>query len=212
MNATKTPIRETIQEDDFFFILGLVKHSNFVGGRKKSAMILMYLTGLRVSNLLFFTVRHAMQLLETGETTIPLIKRGPQRFSIRLSDQGKVLVKKYHTLFMTLMANKELSMPLFTTQVCFEKPIDRSSLDREIYIVLTKASEKIGKHIRTHSFRGTIITNYLKKTPIDVVKDRVGHKDIKTTALYKRGKLDKEQLKLVLKRLDKTMFKQKENT
>jgi len=83
MNATKAPIRETIQEDDFFFILDLVKHSNFVGGRKKSAMILMYLTGLRVSNLLFFTVRHAMQLLETGETTIPLIKRGPQRFSIR---------------------------------------------------------------------------------------------------------------------------------
>jgi len=70
------------------------------------------------------------------------------------------------------MVNKELSMPLFTTQACFEKPIDRSSLDREIYIVLTKASEKIGKHIRTHSFRGTIITNYLKKTPIDVVKDR----------------------------------------
>ena len=37
----------------------------------------------------------------------------------------------------------------------------------------------------------------------------VGHKDIKTTALYKRSKVDKDQIKSVLKNLDKTMFKQK---
>lgn len=211
-NAVKAPIRETIEEEEFFFILGLIKYNNFVGARKKSAIILMYLTGLRVSNLLVLTVRHAMQLLEQGETTIPLIKRGPQRFSIKLSDQGKALIKKFHTLFMTLMVNKETSMPLFTTQVCFEKPIDRTSLDKEINTVLTKASEKLGKHIRTHSFRATIITNYLHETPIDVVKDVVGHKDIKTTALYKRSKVDKHQIRLVLKNLDKVMFKSKEES
>lgn len=35
-NAVKAPIRETIEKDEFFFILDLVKHSNFVGGRKKA--------------------------------------------------------------------------------------------------------------------------------------------------------------------------------
>lgn len=169
-------------------------------------MILLYLTGLRVSNLRLFTVTHATQLLEKGETTIPLIKNGPPLFIIRLSYQGKVLVKKYHPLFMTLMLNKEPFMPLFTTQACFDKAINRTSLDKEINSVLTKASEKLGKHIRTHSFRATIITNYLQRTPIEVVKDVIGHNDIKTTALYKRSKLDKEQFHRVLKELDKTMF------
>ena len=169
-------------------------------------MILLYLTGLRVSHLLFFTVTHAMQLLEKGEITNPLIKKETPRFLIRLSDQGRVVVKKYHTLFMTLMLNKEPFMPLFTTQACFEKAINRSSLDKEINSVLTKGSEKLGKHIRTHLFRGTIITNYLQRTPIDVVKDVIGHKDIKTTALYKRSKLDKEQFHRLLKELDKTTF------
>ena len=93
-----------------------MKHSNFVGARKKSAMILMYLTGLRVPNLLLFTVRHAMQFLERGETTIPLIKRGPQKFLIRLSDQGRLLVKRFDTFFITLMLNKQPFMPLFTTR------------------------------------------------------------------------------------------------
>lgn len=92
-NAMQAPIRETIQEDDSFFILDSVRQIHFVGGRKKAAMILMYLTGLRVSHLLFFTVRHTMQLVKQGETSIPLIKRGVQRFSIRQSEQGKMVVK-----------------------------------------------------------------------------------------------------------------------
>ena len=65
-NAVKAPIRETLEEEEFFFILGLVKFNNFVGAVKKSGIILIYLTGLRVSNLLVLTVRHGMQLLEQG--------------------------------------------------------------------------------------------------------------------------------------------------
>lgn len=83
-----------------------------------------------------------MQLLDQGEIFIPLIKNGPQRFLIILSDQERVLLKKYHTLFITLMLNKEQSMPLFTTQASFEKPIDTNSLDKEINSILTKASER----------------------------------------------------------------------
>ena len=68
---------------------------------------------------------------------------------------------------MTLLLRKEPSMPLFTTGNPLQKPIEWTSLDKEINTVLTKGSEKVGKHIRTHSFRATIITNYRKETPID---------------------------------------------
>ena len=105
-------------------------------------------------------------------------------------------------------------MPLFTIPVvgpssfALKKPIDRTSLDKEINGKVTKASDKVGQHIRTHSCSGTIITNYLQDTPLDIVKDVVKHKDIISTALYKRSKVDKEQIKLLLKNLDKNMFKQ----
>lgn len=108
------------------------------------------------------------------------------------------------------MINKSEEMPFFTTQVCFSKPLDRSSLEKELNTILTKASDIFRKHIRTHSFRATLITNYLQKTPIDVVKDVIGHRDTKTTALYKRSKLNKEQFKHLLRELDKTMFQGKE--
>lgn len=82
-NAIKAPIRETIDEQEFLQILELVKRQSFVGARKKCGMIILYLTGIRVSNLLVFSVRHTKELLEKGETTIPLIKRGPKRFLIK---------------------------------------------------------------------------------------------------------------------------------
>lgn len=55
---------------------------------------------------------------ERGETTIPLIKWALfPRFLIRLSDQKRQLVKKFHTLFITLMLKFDPFMPLFTIPV-----------------------------------------------------------------------------------------------
>lgn len=206
-NAVKAPLRETIDENEFEKILELVKFSNFVGARKKCAMIVMYLTGVRVFNLLLFNVRSVKQLLEKEETTIPLIKKSSKRFLIKLSAKAKQFINHHYKLFYTLMINKQDDMPFFTTQVCFNKPIDRTSFEKKLNNVLTKASEIFRKHIRTHSFRATLITNYLERTPIDVVKDVIGHRDIKTPFLYKKSKLDKSQFQRVLKELDKTLFK-----
>ena len=71
-------------------------------------------------------------------------------------------------------------------QLCFSKPIEIFLLDKEINVFYSKASEKAEEHIKTHSFRGIIITNLLKETPIDNLKDVVEHKYIQRTALYKK--------------------------
>lgn len=94
-NAIKAPIRETIDEEEFKQILDLVKLKSFVWARKKCAMIIIYLTGVRVSNLLLFSIRHTKQLLEKGETTILLIKEGPQRFLLKISNKGRVFIKEH---------------------------------------------------------------------------------------------------------------------
>ncbi len=141
----------------------------------------MFVTGLRVSNLLVLTVSNIKQLIVEGTSQISLIKKGPKRFPLTLSHKGKELLKQYHKEFYLLMRDKQDNQFFFTTQVNFEKPIHRASFDNEINAILIKASEMLGKHIRSHSFRATLITNYLKETPIDVVKEIVGHKDIKST-------------------------------
>ena len=107
------------------------------------------------------------------------------------------------------MANKNRDDFLFTTQTHLLKPIDRTSFDHERHNVLIKGSHFFHKHIRTHSFRASIISNFLKSTPIDVVKEVIHHlrwckhKDIKTTLQYKRGNISEDELKKIFSNLDK---------
>lgn len=75
-NANSQKMRDSMNENEFKGILELVKPNNFVASRKKTALLLLYVTGLRVSQLLKFQIKHIQQLLDKGETTIPLIKRG----------------------------------------------------------------------------------------------------------------------------------------
>lgn len=194
VNAQKLQKRDSITEDEFFHILDSVKNDHFVPSRKKAALILLYVTGLRISNLLLLKIHHINDLFDKGSTTIPLIKRGSNKHLLSLSQKGKQIIEKYHSSFLCLMADKNRDGFLFTLKVNLEKAIDRTSFDHEINNILIKASQVFHKHIRTHSFRASIITDFLKRTPIDVVKQVMGHKDIKTTFQYKRGSISEIQL------------------
>jgi len=202
--ATKQVMRDSISSDDFQFILNSVKFTGFVPARKRAAFILLYSTGLRVSNLLALTINHIKELLDKGKTFIPLNKGGDPRHALALSPNGKKMLNQHLPDFSKLMADKEGTHPLFTTQMQLEKPINRSSFDNELNHVLKKASLALHKHIRTHSFRATLITDLLETTPIQVVKDIIGHRSIKTTVQYNRNKITEPQLHKVLSHIDKT--------
>ena len=185
--SKKVRTRDRVEESEFHSILSLIKLPGFVSARKKTALILLFFTGLRVSNLLLLTVKQVNALLISGETVISLIKGGSQRFPLILSPRGHKFLRAHSAELIKLMLDKSELDPFFTTQSCLTKSIDRTSFNKELNKVLTKASLEFGKHIRTHSFRATLITNYLDSTPIEQVQDLVGHRDIKTTAIYKRG-------------------------
>lgn len=201
-NAISQKMRDSVNENEFKSILEIIKQNHFVASRRKTALLLLYVTGLRVSNLLKFQIKHVQELLDKGETTIPLIKRGDKRHNIVLSEKSRQWLKQHSTNFTLLMFDKERDSFFFTTQNRSDKPINRSSFDHELNQILAKASDIFSKHLRTHSFRASIITDFLKSTPIDVVKEIVGHKDIGTTLQYKRGNIEKIQMKSVLKKLD----------
>lgn len=167
----------------------LVKQNGFVASRKKTALFLLYVTGLRVCNLLKLRIKHINELLDNGNTVIPLIKRGNKQHPITSSKRSHEMIKSLASNFAVLMTDKDREGFLFTTQKDLQKPINRSSFDAELNAVLVRACDLFHKHIRTHSFRATIITDYLKDNPIDVVKEIIGHRDIATTVSYKRGSI-----------------------
>lgn len=47
--------------------------------------------------------------------------------------------------------------------------------------------DHFGKNVTTHSMRITMITDLLEHTPIERVKELIGHSSIGTTEAYKRG-------------------------
>jgi len=152
--------------------------------------------------LLKFQIKHVQELLDKVITIIPLIKRTNKRHTIVLSDKSRQWLNIYSTNFTLLMFDKERDSFFFTTQNRLDKPINRSSFDHELNQILTKAEYMFSKHLRTHTFRASIITDFLKSTPTDVVKEIVGHKDIGTLLQYKRGNIEKIETKSVLKKLD----------
>lgn len=201
-DAQKLPLRDTIDLADFERILLLVRGRAGAKERRRLALALLYLTGLRVSNLLLFNVAHAMELFEKGNTRIQLIKGGEKRFPLRLSPKGRRLLLRFKQDFMKLAHNKTADAPLFTTAKDFTKPIARDNFDKELNQILTAASAQLQKHLRTHSFRATIITELLKSSPIDDVKEIIGHKSISSTLQYKRSRLQPRQMDKMLSALN----------
>lgn len=201
-NAQKQPLRDTIDLEEFERILTLVRGRAGAKERRRLALALLYLTGLRVSNLLLFNVAHAREFFEKGNTQIQLIKGGEKRFPLRLTPKGRKFLLRFKEDFIKLAGNKSADAPLFTTAKDFTKPISRDNFDKELNKILAIASGMFEKHIRTHSFRATIITQLLKSTPIDDVKEIIGHKSISSTLEYKRSRLQPRQMDKMLTALN----------
>jgi site-specific recombinase XerD len=198
--AKKKDLRQTVTPQDFEFILSLVKGRAGAKERRRLALTILYLTGLRVSNLLLFQVSHVKQLMEKGHTRITLIKGGEKRFPLHLSPKGRHILRACMPDFIKLSKEKREDQPVFSPLNNPNKSLPRVNFDKELNSILAKASEKLEKHIRTHSFRATIITDLLKSTPIDEVKDIIGHKAISSTLEYKRTRLQPSQVIKILKR------------
>lgn len=88
------------------------------------------------------------------------------------------------------VSHKPLSVRRIRSEVCLCRCPRRMSVDMP------------GKHLRTHSFRATLITELLTSTRLDQVKELIGHSDIKSTLTHKRGGLSQEQQVKVLNNLD----------
>ncbi len=72
---------------------------------------------------------------------------------------------------------------------------------------MIRASELLKKHLRTHSFRASLVTQLLNQgVPIQNVKDIVGHTRLESTLKYNRSSLHVKDIdKIISKRYHESM-------
>lgn len=112
--AKKQELRQTVSPQEFEHILSLVKGRGNATPRRCLALVLLFFTGLRVSNLLLFKVQHAADLMEKANTNIPLIKGGESKYPLRLSAKGRKMLLRFKEDFACLKQRKTADMHLFT--------------------------------------------------------------------------------------------------
>ena len=99
-SAKKQTLRDTVDLPEFEQIVTLVKERNKAKERTPFALALLYIYGLRVSNLLLFSVSNGKELFEKRNTSIQLIKRDENRFPLRLSFKGRNLLLRFKDKFV----------------------------------------------------------------------------------------------------------------
>jgi site-specific recombinase XerD len=209
-SSKKQPLRATISITEFEGILSLIKgRSAIAKARRRLALAFLFLTGLRVSNLLVFSILNVKDLFSNGRTYIQLIKGGEARHKLVLTSKGRTFLKGFFLDYETLSVNKKGSDFLFSAPKNNEIPFNMELFDRELNSILAKASTLYEKHLRTHSFRATFITDLLESVPIDDVKEIIGHRSIATTLEYKRSRLTDLEKTSILKTRDSSLKKNK---
>lgn len=165
----------------------------YTRARVSIAMLILFNTGMRIGNLLHMNVGMMKRFLENNVVDIPTIKYSKQKTQTYYIP--RTLISYYERLqseIDALMQNKDLLDPLFTTSNL--KVIDRANFTKEVNLLMKIVGDRRGIHIKTHSFRIHLANVALQEQDIFAAKEMLGHSSTKTTELYLRANLKKEQI------------------
>jgi len=182
--ASKRLLRDAMTSEEFQQIMQNVEGQTLKNARLRVAFTILYLTGLRVSNLLNFTISNLNELIQKQSTLITIIKGGGPR-KIILGREAKRWFKEIESDVALLQQNREPGNSLFSNQK--GEPISRIKFNEQLNGQLKKISIISGKRFFTHSFRVSMITELLRHKSIQDVKRIIGHRDIRTTEVYNRN-------------------------
>ncbi len=200
---TKKKTLDIIEETDFNFILQHIDNFNFTSKRSKLALMLLYITGIKLNILLKLKVSHLKALLKKKFFTFPL-KNNDSLIIYILKENDKYL-SEIENCSKTVIENKKDSDFLFTKKN-EKKSLSRETLTRTLNDILKNAGESLKekKVFSTHSFRISYIKNLSEMVPnINNLSQIIGHKNISSTIKYlKKEKLTDKEKKEIYENLD----------
>ena len=153
---------------------------------------------LQIGKLLLLNGRQLRELTSSKrQTTLQLIKRGPSRHTLLLSESSHQLLKENKQSIDLLLKDKSLVDPVFYRSRDLEETMSRSKFTNEINQVLKRYSAIFAKHLWSHSLRASVITSLLRENSVHEVRSFIGHATISTTVVYNRSTIttkDRERL------------------
>ena len=141
-NIKQKKILDIISKTDFNFILEHINPSNFNSKRNKLALILLYITGIKLNFLLQLKVSHLNSLLKDKFFTLPL-KNNENLLVYIIKEHDKYLIE-IQKLSKIIIENKSSSDFIFTKKDN-KKTLSRETLTRILNAILQKAGDNLKK-------------------------------------------------------------------
>jgi site-specific recombinase XerC len=192
-NRTRIPARDAAACAELktaFDFTRQTKCPEFAQSRDRVVLFILYISGLRLTNTLFLTANHLEQILLGNSFSIPLIKQGGLH-KIHMTPSFNAIAESIRPDFLALLQNKT-GDDCVITQENRKEPIHRVSLAVRINNILKSVGKHFHKKITSHSFRIGLTTAIAETSGLEAARMVIGHKDIRSTAVYSRHLLTHE--------------------
>ena len=164
---------------------------------------ILYYSGVRINEIRHLTKEDIQKAIAASQ--LSLIHHKTKQAHIHVLSKKAVQYLRKLTTEFSIVFDKYNYQYLFGKL----KPITDKNIIKMINRDLKHTSEKfqIPYNIKSHSFRVNIITNLLKVTSLQNTANIIGHSDIRSTMIYNRYALSKNQIQDLLDKMDQnTLF------
>lgn len=203
------PIREPAKETIYHYLMSLKKPKNytyFAWSRNRISITLLFFLGLRANELINFSKKMLNDGITYGKVQIFQSKKGQYKVVIFSPE----LIKKLKNDLQKDIQNvfKKDTHVLGSSCQYHAKVFTTRNWARALNSFIQPAAHNFNEVLCSHSFRKHYITQLLRKLPIQVVKNVVGHKSIATTQIYDRYIVDIDQMAKVI---DQAIYSTEQN-
>ena len=203
-NRRRLPKREPITTEIYDSLIKSSqksKYSNlYQSARLRLALALLFVTGIRISELLPLKMNQIESLFTKHWVSIDRAKRGPANHKAFLTKEGAKIMKERRSDFEFLQLFKDSDSYIFTSDNS-NKPLAREAFTNLINKFMKNCTRKMDQnpYISSHSFRVGFITQLWRDTnDIEFVRQAIGHAKIDTTSQYVENLSEKERQERML--------------
>ena len=198
-NQKRLPKREPITMEIYDSLIQSsqkFKYSNlYQHARLRLALALLFVTGIRISELLPLKMNQVESLFTNHWISIDRAKRGPANHKAFLTNEGSRIMRERRSGFELLQLFKKSDSYIFTAENS-NKSLAREAFTNLINKFLKDCSRRMDRNpnLSSHSFRVGFITQLWRDTnDIEFVRQAIGHAKIDTTSQYVENLSEKER-------------------
>jgi len=180
-----------LEKDEIFSLINSIPDGNAISFRNKAMIMLLYASGLRVSELCGLDLKN----VDFKEGIISVVGKGNKHRILPVGNTCLKVLNRY------LIYRKELDNPSGDREALFLTKSGKRIQERMVRYIISAYIEalSIQKHVSPHTLRHTFATHMLENgAGIRIIQELLGHSSLSTTQVYTHltiGKLKEDYAK-----------------